>query len=854
MTAPMRLAAAPLAHQLPYWWVGDSTYVMTDGTLAHAWRLEGVDLSTTPDESVNGFSRALRVALNQLPVGTTVQFLRNVDTVPAHVWDSYAQQARTPNALLKELRIRTAKHLRRQAFRTADTYLLVSRPKAFGRLGLHSAAAFDRLVNFALGLKHPATITRAQHDAAVAALAQDSKAFTQSLTAAGLRLTRLDDAALVALAYRFLNPSRARRGDVPTLVDDSPPATLHPDDARLYTALSLREQLITSGLSWSADTLYADDPLRPHRVLGLKSLPPHTTATLMRQANQVRFPHWLSVSLSVPDSEARYASIEKRRNRARVAAAGFTRDVRADTQAAELESAMQAMVSRDQRVFNVSAHLLFEADDLLELDKRTNDVIDVFRQVRLPMATEQQAQLFAWKGMLPGNGHLAPHQRTCLTDNAADVLPVYDAWRGDTRPLFVVSHRTGEPFNFDVTDNKRINWNSLVFGGSGGGKSFLVLSLVNSSMLAQGSDVIVIDVGGAEAGSYYRLCQLLGGQFVDLSLDGRNAVNPFPDRATLFLDLDGKPAAEPNPLRLQFLMNITKLLVTDTGGAQLGRVGEAVLLRAILKAYEAAGNRTPLYDDLVAALERVDGDDEDKGQARRMAKVLRSTLAGPIGRLINQPTRVVLNNQFVVFDLKGLEALGELASVMLLVVSSFVWAMVGRRRDRLAWLVYDECWALMRYPTAAEVQSELYRTARKLNVGVVSVTQKLEDFLATPTARAILSNSTTSFLLKHKEDDVPKVAEILGLNARETALLRDLKREKGRYAELFVKQEAGSAVLRYSPSPWEYWLNTTDPADRQLEADTRASVGGDRLQALRILVDSHPNGAAGAPRKDAPHA
>lgn len=850
MSAPMKLSDQSLAKQLPYWWVGDSAYVMHDGTLAFAWRIGGVDVSTSPDETVNGLARHLRAGLNLLPTGTAVQFLRHVTTAPAHVWDAYSAEVRTSNPILRELRQRTAKHLRSQAFRSAETFLIVSRPSALGKLGQRSSGLLGRLWNGMWGLTNPAMLTREGHALALEELLQGTTAFIRALTGAGLTLGRLNDTALAQLAFRFLNPSRAARGDAPTLIDDAPPASLPAEQKHLYRALSMREQLVVSSLSWSADTLYLDDPIRPHRVLGLKSLPPHTTASLIRQANKIPFAHWLSIGVSVPDSEAKYASIEKRRNRAKVAASGFARDIRADSQAVELETAMRSMVERDQRVYSVTAHVLFGADDLLELDRRANAVVDTFREAHMPFATEQQAQLFAWRGMLPGNTHQAPHARTCLTDNAADLLPVYEPWSGDSRPLFVVSHRTGEPFYFDLADKKRINWNSLVFGGSGGGKSFLVLSLANSSMLAQGSDLIVVDVGGGELGSYYRLCKLMGGDFVDLSLDGRNAVNPFPDRATFFLDLDGKPSNEPNPLRVQYLLNITKMLVTDTGAAVLGRVGEAVLSKAIFATYERLGTRTPIYDDLVASLEQFDGDDEDRMQARRMAKVLKSTLAGPIGKLINQPSRVSVTSSFVVFDMKGLEALGELASVMLLVVSSFIWNMIGRKRDRLAWLVYDECWAMMKYPAAAEVQSELYRTARKLNVGVISVTQKLDDFLATPSAKAILSNSTTSFLLKHKEDDVPRVAETLGLNSREAELLGDLKREKGKYSEVFVKQEAGSAVLRYSPSPWEYWLNTTDPGDRALEEQALKTAGGDRLKALRALVESHPNGAAGGARKE----
>ena len=847
MTAPMRLKESALAHQLPYWWVGDRAFVMHDGTLALAWRVTGVDVATLPDDGVNQLTHHLRAALNLLPVGMTAQFLKHVATTSPQLWDRYGSEIRTADPILRELRKRTTAHLRGQHFRASSTYLVVSRPQALGALGQRNANGFARLVNTVFGLTDPATLTREKHQVALDELVQGTTPFIGALVTAGLGLSRLGDAELAQLAYGFLNPTRAARGESPSLVDDEPPAVLDPAQRALYRGLSLREQLVTTAVSWSADTLYLDDPVRPHRVLGLKALPPSTRAKLIREANYLPFPHWFSVSVSVPDTEKQYQSIEKRRNRARVAASGFARDIRADTQASELEAAMHGMVARDQRVFQLSMHLLFGADDLLALDRRTTTALDVLRPTKLVLATEQQAQLFA------GKGHAAPHRRTCLTDNAADLLPVYEANEGDERPLFVVSHRTGEPYKLDLASPTRTNWNSLVFGGSGGGKSFLVLSLVTSSMLAQGSDLIIIDVGGGERGSYYRLCKLLGGDLVDLSLDGRNAVNPFPDRDTLFLDLEGRPSKEPNPLRMAYLLNITKLLVADSG-TQLGRVGEAVLLRAVLATYFRLGAATPIYDDLVASLEQLDGDEEDRSLARRMAKVLKSTLAGPIGKLINQQSKVRTKSSFVVFDLKGIDALGELAPVMLLVVSSYVWNMVGRKRDRLAWLIYDECWALMRYPAAAEVQAELYRTARKLSVGVISVTQQLDDFLAVPTAGAIHKNATTSFLLKPADEELPRIAATLGLNGRERDLLAGLTRVKGRYSEFFMVQLDGpSRLLRYSPSAWEYWLNTTDPTDRLLEADALRATAGDRLAAIKQLVQSHPNGAAGGAAKKEPN-
>jgi conjugal transfer ATP-binding protein TraC len=855
MTVSLRLQEEPLAHQLPYWWLSDGVYVCHDGSLALGFRLEGLDTTTMPDAEVNTVAELLRSALNALPVDLTVQFLRRVMPVPATTWDAYAAQLRTTDPLLRELRLQTTAHLRAQPFRASETYLFLTRPKALGRFGTRKATGIPRLLNRLFSAVDPATLTRETHAHALESLRLAVAPFIQALAATRVRLEPLDDQGLARVAYAFLNPSRARRGLQPDLVDALPPAGLSAEQQPLYRPLSLREQLAHSAVSWSADTLFLDEPAMPHRILALKALPPHTVASGMRVAERLPCEHWLAVSVTALDTEARYGSLERRRNRAKVAAGGYATDVRADNQARELESAMHALVANDQRLFDLSMHVLFGAPDLVELDRRTQVIVDTFARRHMPLVTAHQAQFFAWRGMLPGNGHQAPHTRTVLTANAADFLPVYQPWRGAGRPLFYVHHR-GEPYALDIADPKRNTWNSLVFGGSGGGKSFLVLSLINSSMLGMGSDLIVVDVGGGEVGSYYRLCKLLGGDFVDLALDGANAVNPFPDPATLYLDADGKPSADPNPLRLQFLVNITKLLVTDARNPALGRVGDAVLLAAISAAYRTVKTRAPRYDDLVTALNELDADADDQAEARRIAKVLRAALAGPIGKLINNPAAkgaAAKRNRFTVFDLKGLDVLGDLAPVMLLVVSAHIWNMVGRKRDRLAWLVYDECWALMRYPTAAEVQAELYRTARKLDVGVISVTQKLADFMAVPGAQAIVSNSNLNLLLRHNSDDIPAVAKVLDLNPRETDLVRHLKNEKGHYAEFFVRQtDAGSAVLRYSPSPWEYWCNTTDARDRQLEQQALAACGGDRLRALQQLVSTYPNGAAGGARKT-PH-
>ena len=855
MSVAPNLVEAAFAHMLPYWWLGDGVLVMHDGALAAGYRLTGVEIDTRPDEEVNRIIGHLRQFVGSLPTGYQLQVLRHCRPLDAHAFDEYEATVGTDNPILLEQRTKSAEHLRRKQLRTFDTYLFIINPHGLGALGSMSNSLGTRVFDRLTGRKSPHAITRDFHERAIEDLSQHAETVMRYLTGAGIRSSRMKDQELADVVFHFLNP---RYPKAPPLTEDAVPAELPADQQHLYRTLSLREQLIRSPVSWQLDVLGLDDPARLHRIVGLHSMPTRTQAGFIVAASNIPFEHWLSVSIGALDSEKRFGAVERKRNRAKVEAAGFATNVKASIAAGELEQAMEAMVARNQRVFTLAAHVLYGADDVVELDRRTHQVFDAFRSIQIGMATEVQAQLFAFLGMLPGNAHRAPHPRTVLTDNAADFLPVFDAPKGDPRPTFLLQTRHAEPFNIDLADPSRTNWNGTVFGGSGGGKTFLVLGLATSSMLGQGSPLIVIDVGGAELGSYYRLVKLLGGDFVDLSLDGSNAINPFFSRTDLYTDEKGRALDEPEPLKLNFLTSIAELLVNDAKASdgrpsELPRVAKAVLQRAIIATYATLGDqRPPIFSDLAAQLDKAEGDQEDVAFARRFAKTLRAVLEMPFGKIINQQSKVSITSPFVVFDLKGLESIGDYAAVMFQIISAYVWGMLAKPREGLAWLVYDECWKLMTNPVAAALQAELYRTARKLRAGVLSITQKLEDFLATSSSQAILSNSETTFLLRHK-DGHEKVAELLSLNERELHLFKSLTTVKGQYSEVFVqmarKGEKSSSVCRFSPSPFEYWVNTTDPADRALEQKVLAQVGGDRLSALRQLVRQYPNGAAGGARK-----
>jgi hypothetical protein len=853
MSAPVPVTEECLAHWLPWWWVGDGVLVNHDGAMSTGWEITGLDIACEPDDRINGIVSTLRHLLNSLPPGYYLQVLRHCEPVPRSYFEAYGAALKTKHPVLLEQRRRNVETFSHRSLRRFRTFLLLVLPKALGRLGSHQRGIALRIIDAMWRTRDPATVTREEHATAVESLLGEGASILDGLGRLGIRARPLGDAGLVDLAYSILNPSRARLG-APQLVD-AVPDRVGADGAAVSRSLSLREQLVDSGLAWDVDLLWLDDPMRPYRVMGLSGLPRLTTATQIRDTDRLSFEHWLSVGLGVPDSEAKYSDVERRRNRAKVMASGEVRNARADEQYKELEEALTAAVSRDQRFFTLSCHLLFGGKDLAEIDARTREVVSVFRDMGgAKVATELYNQVPAVLGMQAGAVHGAPHQRLVFTDTAADFVPLYQSSGGDGRPLFLAQTRNGEPYTIDLANPGRTNWNSFVLGQSGGGKTFLALSFVTSSMLGQNSPLIVIDVGGREEGSYYRLVQLLGGDFVDLGLDGRNAINPFYARADFYTDDETElPSDRPSPRKTLFLVQIAALLVTDPGDKPLSTVQLGILERAILATYERLGDtRPPVFSDLVAELEAMKLERDDKQDARRFSKTIRAWIDGPYGAVLNQQSRVNVRSNFVVFDLKGLEGVGRLSDVVVLIVTAYVWNLVAKpRAGNLAWVVWDEVWKAMQNDMAANLQRELYKTARKLRVGLISITQELRDFLATPASRSVLAGSTSVFVLPHREGH-DAVADLLNLNDRERRLFKGgpgtpgLGVEKGLYSE-FLYRTAGpperTTVLRHVTTPAEYWINTTDGQDKQLERTVLAEMGGDRLATLRRLMRDYPNGS-----------
>ena len=107
-------------------------------------------------------------------------------------------------------------------------------------------------------------------------------------------------------------------------------------------------------------------------------------------------------------------------------------------------------------------------------------------------------------------------------------------------------------------------------------------------------------------------------------------------------------------------------------------------------------------------------------------------------------------------------------------LTSLVWKLVNKKSDRRRMLFIDEAHKLLVDRNVAIFYREMVKQARKRNLGVVSITQDVEDFLHGEYGRAIVTNAETKIILKQSYATVSLMGDIFPMTNEEKQQLGNL--------------------------------------------------------------------------------
>jgi conjugal transfer ATP-binding protein TraC len=375
------------------------------------------------------------------------------------------------------------------------------------------------------------------------------------------------------------------------------------------------------------------------------------------------------------------------------------------------------------------------------------------------------------------------------------------------------------------------NGNSVVFAKSGAGKSFTVkLEALRSMMF--GTEVFIID----PENEYQKMCDAVGGAYVRLSLNSATRINPF----DLPKVVDTEEAD--NALRSN-LITMHGLLRLMMGGAQVQMQGgnaatmpalspaeEADLDAALIETYAKAGitndplthgSVPPTIADLYDTLLHMGG------TGPQLAQRLRKYTSGTFAGIFSQQSNVNVNNPMVVFNIRDLE--DELRPVAMYIVLNYIWNKTKSDKKRRL-LVVDEAWQLMKYEDSANFIFSLAKRARKYNLGLTTITQDVEDFMASRMGRAIVANASMQILLKQAPSAVDVLADVFKLTSEEKKRLSQFPVGQGLF---FAGQN--HVHIQVIASPTETELISTTPAPIKPRT-------ADELQAAQNIPAQQPGG------------
>ncbi len=470
---------------------------------------------------------------------------------------------------------------------------------------------------------------------------------------------------------------------------------------------------------------------------------------------------------------------------------GLVRDPILDTAYRDLEELRDKLQQAQERIFNFGLYLTIYGFSEEELNKTETEIKSLLeaRLVYTKPALFQQSEGF--QSVLPLNTDKLDINTYLNSSPVSSTFPfVSFDLTSNKGVLYGINRHNNGLVLFDRFSLP--NANSVIFGTSGVGKSYLIkLEILRSLMW--GIDVIVID----PEKEYEYLSQTVGGSYVNISLTSKNHINPFD------LPIPREDESPADVLRSN-TVNLIGLFRLMLGG--LTPEEDAMLDQAITETY-ASRDITPESDflkvvaptlsDLELVLASTAG-------GENLAMRLKKYTTGTWGGFINQPTNIEMKNRLVVFSVRDME--DELRPVGMFLILRYIWNAV-RTTLKKRILVVDEAWWLMKNEDGASFLFGIAKRSRKYYLGLTTITQDVGDFLNSPYGKPIITNSSMQILLKQSPATIDLVVGTFNLTEEEKFLLLESERGEGIFFA-GLKHVAIKVMASYT----EDQIITSDPA------------------------------------------
>lgn len=431
---------------------------------------------------------------------------------------------------------------------------------------------------------------------------------------------------------------------------------------------------------------------------------------------------------------------------------------------------MDDITKRNQKLFFVTITMTIFArtyEELKGIEKTIESIANIRRTPIKPLDYQQE---FAFNTSLPLCRNDLKVEGLYTTESAGVFIPFNSQEINQKNAVFYGLNKTTKSMlMYDrFTGN---NYNGLIFGGPGSGKSLTAKNEMAQLLLKHEKiQVFAID----PQGEYGPLAELLGGQEIILAPGSRVYINPL----DLDLSEDANNENDPVAMKVDFVQS---LFTTIIGQGQLSPVAKSIIDKCVRKLYKPYIDylknneltvdltKCPTLSDLYQELTLLK---VEKYEAGQLADYLSQYAIGTFDTFAHR-TNVNVNEKFVVYNTKSLGS--GMKELGLQICISDIWNRIQSNAKKGIYTAFyiDEFHILLESDATTLFLKRIWKMARKWLAAPTGIMQNTEDLIGNKEARAILQNTSFVLMMNSQHDDRLNLAELFNLSASQIEYITD---------------------------------------------------------------------------------
>jgi conjugal transfer ATP-binding protein TraC len=308
-----------------------------------------------------------------------------------------------------------------------------------------------------------------------------------------------------------------------------------------------------------------------------------------------------------------------------------------------------------------------------------------------------------------------------------------------------------------------------------------------------GAKLWSVEVGN----SYRKMAETLKQNYFEIGAKHGASLNPFlslPDNISSFEEME--------PMLFRQIADLIKYMVSPR--QLLPQNLSGIVEETIVNVIKNCDNpRKISIDDIIKAVKKANKDIADA--------LYPYCETGTNGLIFsNKREGFIFDKQYNAVELRPKEEVGEElnTAIMLSTMSQISRYMYDTNNKEKKLAIYDEFHNFIRNPYVAPLVEASVRQVRRHGGGIILGTQSLADIYMTKETSVIGQTASYQFIFKHDEKDLAMLKEsnFMVLNEYDEKIISSLRKEGGKYSEIYVYTPQGGTPIRLIASPYDQIL------------------------------------------------